>query len=601
MPTLDVDTFLTQSGVRKSRFGGFDEDDVRAAMRALCAEYDQHLNRVEGELRRLTQENSSLVQQCRTLAAQNRLLSSQNATLAGNGEQYSRETQKLNSEVNGLQQRNRSLHDQCAVLRLKNNDLADENAALKAAADQAESALRLRGKELADEIASLRASRQQKLNEASAQANAALADAHRQADALLTQAQLQAKAIEDTARQQAREQAQNLVDAAAAEANEIQNAHQLRLNELAAEVRAMEDQRVRMIAYFNKMGGELLRMGAAAQAEDPTKPLSSDRHSAAPARPDEVRDLPFTRQAPAQPPAEVSFHEIQPPTVQLDLSQAAIAAALAVNSAHAETQGPVGSEPSENLSDFTASPVEAPENPADSSGPSEQPTTPQPASTPPVDAYAQIPDNAQREISGSAVPESSGFAAQTGPDSHLGTEIDFMHIPAPDTSGTSPDPHADIAWGQPPSQPDLVPDTAAENRQPTGAAKPQPAPSAFGGKTDSDSASVYDTHYDAQRNPSAQDSGLPRQTAPGMTEVPGAIFSSPILPKTVSGTSTGFAAPVTGPRAPLLPTEEPDSAEDDPPDSGLVAGRGAPGAGAAWQRRHKAIRAIQALRRLHRG
>ena len=40
------------------------------------------------------------------------------------------------------------------------------------------------------------------------------------------------------------------MDAAAAEANEIQNAHQLRLNNLRAEVREMEAQRAALIDYL---------------------------------------------------------------------------------------------------------------------------------------------------------------------------------------------------------------------------------------------------------------------------------------------------------------------------------------------------------------
>ena len=98
MPSIDVEKFLAQNGVRRSRFGGLDEDDVRAAMRTLCAEYDQRLNYIQGERQRLAQENASLVQQCRTLSGQNRMLSSQNATLAGNGEQYSRQSQELGTQ-----------------------------------------------------------------------------------------------------------------------------------------------------------------------------------------------------------------------------------------------------------------------------------------------------------------------------------------------------------------------------------------------------------------------------------------------------------------------------------------------------------------------
>ena len=53
-------------------------------------------------------------------------------------------------------------------------------------------------------------------------------EASAKADSTARQAQTDAGAIARAAREQARQQAQELVDAAAAEANEIQNIHQLR-------------------------------------------------------------------------------------------------------------------------------------------------------------------------------------------------------------------------------------------------------------------------------------------------------------------------------------------------------------------------------------
>ena len=45
MPKIDVTRFMEQSGMRKARFGGYEPDDVRAALQALCTEYEQRLGR----------------------------------------------------------------------------------------------------------------------------------------------------------------------------------------------------------------------------------------------------------------------------------------------------------------------------------------------------------------------------------------------------------------------------------------------------------------------------------------------------------------------------------------------------------------------------
>lgn len=47
MPKIDVTKFIEQSGIRKTRFGGYETQDVRQAMQALCIEYEQRLKRAE--------------------------------------------------------------------------------------------------------------------------------------------------------------------------------------------------------------------------------------------------------------------------------------------------------------------------------------------------------------------------------------------------------------------------------------------------------------------------------------------------------------------------------------------------------------------------
>ena len=123
MPKIDVTRFMEQSGMRKARFGGYEPDDVRAALQALCTEYEQRLGRAEAQARKAEQENAALQQHCQTLTAQNNRLSGQNAALAGSSSTYSRQKESLDAQVSALQERNHSLNDQVAVLRLKNGSM----------------------------------------------------------------------------------------------------------------------------------------------------------------------------------------------------------------------------------------------------------------------------------------------------------------------------------------------------------------------------------------------------------------------------------------------------------------------------------------------
>ncbi len=75
MPKIDVTRFMEQSGMRKARFGGYEPDDVRAALQALCTEYEQRLGRAEAQARKAEQENAALQQHCQTLTSQNNRLS----------------------------------------------------------------------------------------------------------------------------------------------------------------------------------------------------------------------------------------------------------------------------------------------------------------------------------------------------------------------------------------------------------------------------------------------------------------------------------------------------------------------------------------------
>ena len=269
MPKIDVTRFMEQSGMRKARFGGYEPDDVRAALQALCTEYEQRLGRAEAQARKAEQENAALQQHCQTLTAQNNRLSGQNAALAGSSSTYSRQKESLDAQVSALQERNHSLNDQVAVLRLKNGSLQKEKEKLQERADQAEAALRIKGRELDDARNALENGKEEIMQEARQKAEDIVANAHVRADQIKEDAQAEAQAMDVSARDQAKAQAQKLVDAAAAEANEIQNAHQLRLNNLRAEVREMEAQRAALIDYLGLMSRKLLNLQNEAIANDP--------------------------------------------------------------------------------------------------------------------------------------------------------------------------------------------------------------------------------------------------------------------------------------------------------------------------------------------
>ena len=69
MPKIDVTRFMEQSGMRKARFGGYEPDDVRAALQALCTEYEQRLGRAEAQARKAEQENAALQRRLREMEA----------------------------------------------------------------------------------------------------------------------------------------------------------------------------------------------------------------------------------------------------------------------------------------------------------------------------------------------------------------------------------------------------------------------------------------------------------------------------------------------------------------------------------------------------
>ena len=95
------------------------------------------------------------------------------------------------------------------------------------------------------------------------------------------------------------------MEAAAAEANEVQNAHQLRLNSMREEVRSLEQRREQLIVFLNRMARELMQVEGTAKSET-------------------VEPAPLPDPSPALP----ELQEVPTPPVELDLGPEAIARAV---------------------------------------------------------------------------------------------------------------------------------------------------------------------------------------------------------------------------------------------------------------------------------
>ena len=257
MAKIDPNQYMEQCGVRKARFGGYEPEDVRAALRALCGDYEQSLASAAAETRAARQEGEALRRRCQTLLGQNQNLAAQNATLAGQTDKIARRQDDLAARYAKVQERNHSLTDQVAVLRLKNSDLTREKQELNERAENAEAALRIKGRAHDEARQKLESDRDQVLAQANAEADKIRAQARADADALLAEANRKAEAIDQLARDQAISQARKMVQAATDETQEIQNAHRLRLQDLQSRITAMEQQRDKLLDFLAEMIGEL--------------------------------------------------------------------------------------------------------------------------------------------------------------------------------------------------------------------------------------------------------------------------------------------------------------------------------------------------------
>lgn len=272
MAKIDANQYMEQCGVRKARFGGYEPEDVRAALRALCGDYEQSLANAAAETRAAKQEGEALRRRCQTLLGQNQNLAAQNATLAGQADKIARRQDDLETRYSKVQERNHSLTDQVAVLRLKNSDLTRDKQELTERAENAEAALRIKGRAHDEARQKLEADRAQVLADANAEADKIRAKAQADADALLAEANRKAEAIDQLARDQAISQARKMVQAATDETQEIQNAHRLRLQDLQSRITAMEQQRDKLLDFLAEMIGELQEAQDYARQNSPVAP-----------------------------------------------------------------------------------------------------------------------------------------------------------------------------------------------------------------------------------------------------------------------------------------------------------------------------------------
>lgn len=276
MAKIDVNQYMEQCGVRKARFGGYEPDDVRQALRALCSDYEQSLSKAKAETNAARQESEALRRRCQTLLGQNQNLTAQNATLAGQADKISRRQDDLETRYSKVQERNHSLTDQVAVLRLKNGDLTRENKELTDRAEEAEAALRIKGRAHDEARQQVLAEKEQVLAEARAEADKIRQQARADADALLKETNRKAEAIDQLAREQAISQARKMVQAATDETREIQNAHRLRLQDLKSRIAAMEQQREKLMDFFSEMIGELQEAQDYARQNTPVASYDED-------------------------------------------------------------------------------------------------------------------------------------------------------------------------------------------------------------------------------------------------------------------------------------------------------------------------------------
>ena len=359
MANIDVNQYMEQCGVRKARFGGYEPEDVRQALRALCSDYEPALARAAAETRAAHHESDALRRRCQTLLGQNQTLSAQNATLAGQFDAAARRRDELESHCAALEARNHSLTDQVAVQRLKNSDLARDNKELTERAEDAEAALRIKGRACDEARQKVQDERDQVLAAAHAEGEKIRQKARDEAEALLKDTNRKAEAIDQMARDQAIDQARKLVQAATDETREIQNAHRLRLQDLKARVDAMEQRRDALLDFLASMIEQLQQTQDAARRQSPALPEAADlpdetpeveldlsdqaETAAAAALPGEAADaLPGQDSQPAPQPAAQA---VQQPAAQPAAQPAQPPAAPAAAAQDVEIPGAIFSYP----------------------------------------------------------------------------------------------------------------------------------------------------------------------------------------------------------------------------------------------------------------
>lgn len=136
-------------------------------------------------------------------------------------------------------------------------------------ADQAEAALRIKGRELDDARNALENGKEEIMQEARQKAEDIVANAHVRADQIKEDAQAEAQAMDVSPATRPKPRHKSWWTPPLRKPMRIQNAHQLRLNNLRAEVREMEAQRAALIDYLWPDEPQVLNLQNEAIANDP--------------------------------------------------------------------------------------------------------------------------------------------------------------------------------------------------------------------------------------------------------------------------------------------------------------------------------------------
>ena len=141
MAKIDVNQYMEQCGVRKARFGGYEPDDVKLALRSLCSDYEQSLASAKAEAQAARKSMTELEELRRDLtgdkAEREKMLSQfqeKNADLEQEIAEKERQLQTIRQENQDRQAAISRINDEKLALEAQRNqadkDARDKNSAL---------------------------------------------------------------------------------------------------------------------------------------------------------------------------------------------------------------------------------------------------------------------------------------------------------------------------------------------------------------------------------------------------------------------------------------------------------------------------------------